>query len=116
MDNIQSMFTNLIPVANIIRADTAYTSETSEYEYDEDFEMLVRAFLRDMDYTSVNQAALNIVYSTLNVGLISLPFLASEGGIIAYLLAILVVSVVSAYTSIMVIAMAQEQQGCLYVE
>lgn len=85
-------------------------SIVSSYEYDEEFEMLVTAFLRDMDYTTVNQTALNIIYSMINAGLIALPYAASQGGLGLYTLIILTVGLLSAYTSIIVISMANEQK------
>lgn len=90
--------------------DPSRESMVSSYEYDEEFEMLVSAFLRDMDYTSVNQTALNIIYSMINAGLIALPYAASQGGIILYSLLVFIISLMSAYTSIIVISMANEQK------
>eukprot|EP01039_Chlorochromonas_danica_P005480 gene5480-6032_t len=91
-------------------AEETHSSRLSSYEYDEEFEMLVAAFLRDMDYTTVNQTALNIIYSMINAGIISLPYAASQGGIPFYAIIVILISIMSAYTSIMVISMANEQK------
>jgi hypothetical protein len=57
---------------------TGYEGSTSSYEFDEEFEMLVKAYMRDMNYTSLNQVALNVVYSLMNAGLVALPFARSH--------------------------------------
>lgn len=72
--------------------------------------MLVAAFLRDMDYTNVNQTSFNIIYAMINAGLIALPFAAYETGIPLFVFLISFTSLLSAYTSVMVISMANEQK------
>lgn len=92
------------------RDSAAQDSLFSGYEYDDEFEMLVNAFLRDMNYTSLSQAAWNIVYATINVGLVALPFTAQESGIPLYVGVLVLVAVIASYTSVMVIAIANEQR------
>ncbi|RYH32328.1 hypothetical protein EON65_00685, partial [archaeon] len=90
--------------------ETSRSSFVSSYDYDEEFEMLVAAFLRDMDYTNVNQTSFNIIYAMINAGLIALPFAAYETGIPLFVFLISFTSLLSAYTSVMVISMANEQK------
>ncbi len=82
----------------------------SGYEYDEEFELLVNAFLRDMNYTTLSQAALNIAYATINVGIVALPFIAQESGIALFVVVMILGALVSGYTSVMVISMANQQR------
>jgi amino acid permease len=82
----------------------------SSYEYDEEFELLVKAYMRDMKYTTLNQASLNIVYSLLNAGIVALPFTTQEAGVLLFIGVFIVVAILSAYTSVMVISMANEQR------
>jgi sodium-coupled neutral amino acid transporter 11 len=89
---------------------TGYEGSTSSYEFDEEFEMLVKAYMRDMNYTSLNQAALNVVYSLMNAGLVALPFVVQEAGIPLFIVVFIVMAILSAYTSIIVIKMANEKR------
>jgi len=97
----------------IHRASEFHRSEGSIYSYyenDQEFEMLVKTYMRDMKYTSLNQAALNIFYAMINAGLVALPFVAQESGIPLFILGMVVIAILSGYTSIMVISMASEQR------
>lgn len=85
-------------------------STSTDLEYDEEFEVLVNAFLKDMDYTSTSQAVFNIVYSIINSGLIALPFACYLAGIPTYIAIVGGISLISGYVSIMVISMANEQR------
>jgi hypothetical protein len=90
--------------------DIRHSSVSTDMDHDEEFEVLVNAFLRDMDYTSTRQAVFNIVYSIINSGLIALPFAAYLAGIPLFCVIVGCVSLVSGYVSIMVISMANEQR------
>lgn len=90
--------------------DDEHASPVTSEDYDAELEMLVNAYLRDMNYTTVNQAAFNVAYSTINAGLIALPFVAQEAGIPMFVGVMIIVSIISGYTSSMVIAMANEQK------
>lgn len=85
-------------------------STSTDLEYDEEFEVLVNAFLKDMEYTSTRQAVFNIVYSIINSGLIALPFACYLAGIPTFIAIVGGVSLISGYISIMVISMANEQR------
>jgi hypothetical protein len=86
-------------------------SALSSYDYDdEEFEMLVKAFMQDINYTTVNQAAMNIACSMINAGLVALPFVAQEAGIPLFFFSMLILSIISAYTSVMVVSMANERR------
>lgn len=85
-------------------------SALSSYDYDEEFEMLVKAYMRDINYTTTNQAAMNIVCSMVNAGLIALPFAAQEAGIPLFVCMMLALSIVSGYTSVLVVGMANERR------
>lgn len=85
-------------------------STSTDLEYDEEFEVLVNAFLRDMDYTSTKQAVFNIVYAIINAGLIALPYAAYLAGIPLFIVMVGATSLISGYVSIMVISMANEQR------
>lgn len=61
-----------------------------------------------MHYTSVNQAALNITYSMINVGLVGIPFVAYQAGIPLFSLFIFVFSIISVYTTSIVLEMADD--------
>jgi amino acid permease len=93
--------------ALIEREDTRMSGFSDDMS---EFEVLVQTYLRDVQYTSTTQAILNIVYSLVNVGLVALPYAASQGGIPLYLSTILIVSVISGYTNCVVISMANEQK------
>lgn len=79
-------------------------------EFDEEFELLVNAYLKDLHHLSLSQAALNIAYATVNVCIVALPFIAQEAGIALFVPAMTIAALVSAYTSIMVICMASQQR------
>lgn len=86
-------------------------SAISSYDYDdEEFEMLVKAFMQDIHYTTVNQAAMNIACSMVNAGLVALPFVAQEAGIPLFFFSMLALSVVCGYTSVIVVSMANERR------
>ncbi len=121
------MFLNRVNISNYTRVDAedqrstsliqddnqsigGYEGSTSSFDYDEEFELLVKAYMRDMNYTTLGQASLNIVYSILNAGLIALPFTTQEAGVPLFTGVFILVAVLSAYTSIMVVAMANEQR------
>lgn len=70
---------------------------------DEEFRMLVHAYLHDMDCTSSNLAVLNLVHSITNAGLVALPYAASCAGIPLFTLTVLVIAVVSGYSAIVMI-------------
>jgi amino acid permease len=61
-----------------------------------------------MHYTSVSQAALNLAYSMINVGLVGIPFVASEAGIPLFAIAVVLFSLVSIYTTSIVLEMADD--------
>lgn len=61
-----------------------------------------------MHYTSVNQAALNITYSMINVGLVGIPFVAYEAGIPLFAIFVIIFSIVSIYTTSIVLEMADD--------
>lgn len=91
--------------------DDGRESAMSSYDYDdEEFEMLVKAFMQDIHYTTVNQAAMNIACSMVNTGLVALPFVAQEAGIPLFVFTMLLLSIISGYTSIMVVSMANEKR------
>lgn len=56
-EDYQQVATNEDDGDNDIRHD----STSTDMEYDAEFEVLVNAFLRDMDYSSTRQAVFNIV-------------------------------------------------------
>lgn len=86
-------------------------SAISSYDYDdEEFEMLVKAFMQDIHYTTVNQAAMNIACSMVNAGLVALPFVAQEAGIPLFFFSMLALSVICGYTSVIVVSMANERR------
>lgn len=86
-------------------------SAISSYDYDdEEFEMLVKAFMQDIHYTTVNQAAMNIACSMVNAGLVALPFVAQEAGVPLFFFSMLTLSVICGYTSVIVVSMANERR------
>lgn len=74
-----------------------------------ELEILVHAYLRDVHYTSRKTAILNVIYSTLNVGLVALPMVAEFSGIPLFLFAVTLVAVTTGYTTCMVVNMGNEQ-------
>jgi amino acid permease len=68
----------------------------------------VQVYIKDMHYTSVNQAALNLAYSMINVGLVGIPFVAYEAGIPIFAIVIIVFSLISIYTTSIVLEMADD--------
>lgn len=86
------------------------SSEISGYDYDEEFEMLVHAYMRDVNYITISQAAMNIACSILNVGIVTLPFVAQEVGIPLFVVVMVFIGLIAGYTSVMVVSMANEQR------
>lgn len=88
-----------------------YRSDPSlSMEYDEEFENLVNTMMHDKDYISVNQAALNITYTIINVGLIAIPFTAFNAGMPLFIAVIIIMSIISYYVAVMVINMANQKR------
>lgn len=88
-----------------------YGSDPSvSVEYDEEFENLVNSLMRDRDYISVNQAALNITYTIINAGLIAIPFTAYNAGIPLFVAVVGIMALISYYVAIMVIDMANQKK------
>lgn len=83
---------------------------SDDFEDDEEFEMLVSAFMRDMDYTTKPQAVMNVVYSIINAGIITLPFTAYKSGILVFTAVLVLMALISGYVSVMIICMANEQR------
>jgi amino acid permease len=70
--------------------------------------LLVRYCVGLRSLTNILQAVLNVVYSTFNIGVVALPFVAEEAGLPLFITALILISVSSAYTTCMVINMANE--------
>lgn len=78
---------------------------------DEEFELLVQAYMHDVHYTSRPQAISNLCYATLNAGLVALPYAAYQAGLPLFMLAVVLLAVVSGYSTCMVIAMAEDRSA-----
>ena len=59
-----------------------------------------------MHYTTRYQSIFNIVYALINAGLLCLPFVASQAGVLLYSFAVVIIGAISAYSSIIVVHMA----------
>lgn len=79
-------------------------------EYDEEFEHLVNTLMRDRDYISVNNAALNITYTIINAGLIAIPYTAYSAGLPLFIAVVILMSIISYYVAVMVIDMANQKK------
>ncbi len=79
-------------------------------EEEEQFEELVQSFMRDTHYTSAKQASFNIMYAIVNAGIVILPFTCHCGGIALYGGMVTVASLLSGYTSYMLVKMADDLQ------
>lgn len=86
-----------------------FTNLNGNEEDGSEFEILVQAYLRDVHYTSRNGAILNVVYATINAGLVALPMVTEYSGLPLYIAGICLISIFSGYTTCMVINMANEQ-------
>ena len=76
----------------------------------DDTKILLKAYIHNMTYTSRKQAIANIIYSTINCGLVALPYSCSQSGIIIYILFIALISLISSYINIIIIAIAKEEK------
>lgn len=63
--------------------------------------------------TTSRQATLNLIYATINASMAALPLACLECGIVVYTILLLLVSLVSAYSSIMIVHMADEHSKVL---
>jgi amino acid permease len=91
--------------------DNSYGSERStSQEHDEEFEMLVNAYMHDRDLITVNQAAMSISYTIINAGLIALPYTAFNAGIPLFIAIVIAMTIVSCYVAVMVINMANQMK------
>lgn len=77
------------------------------YEY----EVLVQAYLRDVHYSSKRQTIVKLFHAILNASLVVLPFAACQAGIPLYTGSIIAMSTISAYSSVMLIRMANENSA-----
>jgi len=75
---------------------------------DEEFELLVQAYMHDIHYTSRPQAINNLCYAILNAGIVALPYAAYQAGLPLFMFSIVLMSLVAGYTTCMVIAMAED--------
>ena len=75
---------------------------------DEDFELLVAAYMRDAHYQSRSQAIANIVYATMNAGFVALPYACYQVGVPLFIFCVVLVSCISGYTTTMVMAIATQ--------
>lgn len=78
---------------------------------DEEFELLVQAYMHDVHYTSRPQAISNLCYATLNAGLVALPYAAYQAGLPLFVLGVALLAVASGYSTCMVIAMAEDRSA-----
>lgn len=84
------------------------TASNPEEAYE--FEVLVQTYLRDVHYSSQRQAIVNVIHSILNASFVVLPFAACEVGLPLFVVLIVGMSLISAYTSVILIRMANEQE------
>ena len=63
--------------------------------------------------TSSRQATLNLIYATINASMAALPIACLKCGIFVYICLLLFITLVSAYSSIMIVHMADEQSKVL---
>lgn len=73
-----------------------------------EFERLVQSYLHQRHYTSSRQAFFNLVYSMFNIGFVALPIVAKCLGMPLFVGIILVLSVATAYTSVITVKIANE--------
>lgn len=85
----------------------------SESEVDEEFELLVQAYMHDIHYTSRPQAVYHLCYAIINAGIVALPYAAYQSGLPLFVVSILLVGIVSSYTTCIVIAMAEDKSSNL---
>ena len=100
-------------VGAINNASSGQPRDASESEVDEEFELLVQAYMHDIHYTSRPQAVYNLCYAIINAGIVALPYAAYQAGLPLFVVAIVLVAVVSSYTTCIVIAMAEDQSSNL---
>lgn len=73
-----------------------------------DFERLVQSYLHQRHYTSSRQAFFNLVFSMINIGIVGLPIVAKCLGIPLFVGIIIILSVATAYTSVITVKIANE--------
>lgn len=103
---------NIISDTNPIFANNP-AHRNSEGDVDDEFELLVQAYMHDIHYTSRPQAVYSLCYAILNAGIVALPYAAYQAGLPIFTLAILLISLVSGYTTCMVIAMAEDKSSSI---
>jgi amino acid permease len=74
----------------------------------EEFEHLVQAYLYDKHYTSMVQASFNVVYASINGGIVVLPYAASVSGLPLFCSLLAIFCLISGYVSCMLVQMAQD--------
>lgn len=74
----------------------------------EELEHLVQAYLNDKHYTSMVQASFNVIYATINGGIVILPYAASVSGLPLFCSLLVAFCVISGYVSYMLVQMAQD--------
>ena len=82
--------------------------DDDEEDCSTEFETLVQAYLRDVQYSSRRQAIFSVVYAVFNAGLVALPFVTEQCGIPIYVFSVFFMCVTSGYTASMVVKMANE--------
>ncbi len=79
-------------------------------EEDVEFEELVQAYLRDVHYASRKQSVVKIFHAVLNAAVVVLPFAACHAGLPLYMALVVGMAALSAYSSILIVRMANDQK------
>ena len=85
----------------------AQTRTSREQEHE--FEQLVQDYIHDTHYASAVQATCNVVYTIINAGIVMLPFAARTSGIYMFSLYVATACLISGYTSVMLVKMANDR-------
>lgn len=78
-------------------------------EEEMEFEKLVQDYIHDAHYATAAQAACNVVYAIANAGIVLLPFAACASGIGVFTVSVAAACLVSGYTSVMLVKMANDR-------
>lgn len=83
---------------------------------EQEFEKLVQDYMHNTRYTTTTQATCNVVYAIINAGIVMLPFAASASGIGLFSVFLPLASILSGYTSVMLVKMASDRSVRSYEE